>query len=145
MSIANPIIIDRTFGLSPSVVWKALTDRDQLNEWYFSIPSLELIDEFVFSFYEPGVAHKFLHRCEILDVQPQFIFQHTWTYPSLSSGVSVVTWQILPRGNATQLRLKHEGIENFEELGSDFSWSNFEHGWRSIIDLNLGKFLGQKD
>ena len=74
---------------SVSKVWQALTDKNQMKEWYFDIPDFELKTGAVFNFYEPGEAKQFHHRCRILEIVPEKKFSHTWTHPGLSKGESV--------------------------------------------------------
>jgi len=33
----QPIIMDRTLDASPERIWKAITDREQMKQWYFDI------------------------------------------------------------------------------------------------------------
>jgi uncharacterized protein YndB with AHSA1/START domain len=51
-------------------IWKALTEKDQMREWYFDIPDFELKEGAIFNFYEPGDARQFHHRCQIKEIVP---------------------------------------------------------------------------
>jgi len=122
-------------------IWSALTNKDEMKIWYFDIPDFVLEENAVFNFYEPGENKKFLHRCTIQSIQPKKKFQHTWTYPAYSDGVSVVTWNLEETDMGTLVKLTHEGLENFEHAGSDFALTNFEAGWNEIIDKMLRKYV----
>lgn len=34
----EPFVIERTFYSPVEKVWKAITDKDQMKEWYFDVP-----------------------------------------------------------------------------------------------------------
>lgn len=122
-------------------VWQALTDKDTIKKWYFDIPDFELRVGAVFNFYEPGDARQFHHQCTIKEIIPLQKLQHTWTYPDLGKGISVLTWELSPDGDNTQVRLTHEGLEAFADLGPAFTRQNFEAGWKEIMGHSLRQFL----
>ena len=126
-------------------VWEALTEKEQMKQWYFTIPDLVLEEGSQFSFYEPGGQNKFLHTCVITEVTPLQRFQHTWTHPTHSQGRSLVTWDLVPQGNATEVTLMHEGIENFADGGPDLSPENYAAGWEEIVERSLKNFVEQQE
>ena len=73
-------------------VWQAITDKDAMKAWYFDIPDFELKEGATFNFYEPGEAKQYHHHCtkEIVLLQK---LQHTWTHPSHSKGITLLTWE----------------------------------------------------
>lgn len=141
MTNPGPISIERTFSANVREVWDAITNKDKLDKWYFKIPDFELEEGATFNFYEFGPKKKYHHQCEILEIKPGELFRHTWTHPTHSEGQSTLTWHFIPRGTATTVRLVHEGAENFEEAGEEFSRANFEKGWNIVLGVSLAKFL----
>ena len=124
-------------------VWNALTDREQMKQWYFDIPDFELKEGAVFNFYEPGGKNEFHHQCLIQEINPYKKFVHTWAYPEKSKGETTLTWELFPEGDTTTVKLSHSGIESFADGGSDLSKENFEAGWKEILGVSLKKFLEQ--
>ncbi len=122
-------------------VWKALTDKEQLKEWYFDIPDFGTEVGTNFSFYEPGEKKQYHHFCEIMDVIPGEKLKYSWEYPELSKSKSIVKWQLSEKDGGTYLTLKHKGLENFHHLGNDFQHDSFEKGWNEIVTKNLKEFL----
>lgn len=117
-------------------IWRALTDKEEMKEWYFDIPDFELREGAEFSFYEPGGKNEFLHRCRILEIVPEKKFSHTWTHPSHSNGSSVVTIQLHERGdNLTEVVLTHEGLESFADGGPAFAPENYQLGWEGFMAI----------
>ena len=118
---------------SASKVWQALTDKNQMREWYFDIPDFELSEGMVFNFYEPGDEKRYHHRCQIKEIVPNQKFSHSWAHPSHSKGESLVTWLLTEENGATEVTLLHQGVENFADAGPEFSLENFQVGWEGIL------------
>ena len=137
----EPIKIQECFHVSAEKIWQAITDKEQMKQWYFDIPDFELKVDSTFNFYEPDGAKKYHHRCTIKEILPNRKLQHTWTHPSHSKGESMLTWEIFPIGRFTLVTLTHLGVENFSDGGSDFSRENYEGGWNELIGKLLKAFL----
>lgn len=118
---------------SAEKIWKALTTKEQMKEWYFDIPDFKLEEKSVFNFFETGETKEYHHQCEILEIIEHEKFVHTWTHPSHSKGTSTLSWILENNEKGVLIHLKHEGIEQFEDAGPAFSEANFEMGWKNIL------------
>ncbi len=114
-------------------IWEAITNYNQMKEWYFDIPDFELKEGASFNFYESGNTKKFHHQCVIKKIQPSKKLSHTWTYPDFSSGESIVTWLFAEENDHTIVTLQHSGIENLSDGGRKFSPVNFQTGWDGLL------------
>ena len=47
----KPIVIERTFNAAVSVVWNAITDKDQMKQWYFDLPDFKPVMGLEFQFW----------------------------------------------------------------------------------------------
>lgn len=133
--------IERSYRAPVEKVWQAITDRDQMKEWYFDLSAFEARPGFEFSFY--GQGHKgeqYLHRCKILEVVPQQKLSYSWTYEGYE-GYSVVTFELFPEGEQTRLKLTHEGLESFPANNPDFAKGSFMEGWTYLTGTSLKNFL----
>ncbi len=137
----EPIIIQECFHVSAEKIWQAITDKEQMKQWYFDISDFELKANATFNFYEPGDEKKFHHQCVIKKIIQPRLFQHTWAYPYKSKGESLVTWEIIPVGRFTLVKLTHEGVESFSDGGNDFARENYEAGWTEILEKSLKSFF----
>lgn len=135
------IHIERTYNNTIEEVWHALTDYEAVKQWFFDIPDFKIEVGAELSFYENGHSHNYLHNCRILEVIPFEKLQYTWSHPTKSSTESIVTWLLIPRGRATILRLTHDGVDNFKEVGKDFSKESYENGWSEILGTSLHNYL----
>ena len=55
--------------------------------------------------------------------------------------MSVVTFELIPEGEKTRLKLSHTKLETFPESNPDFAKENFIAGWKEIIGINLKEYL----
>ncbi|SEF74843.1 SRPBCC family protein [Sphingobacterium lactis] len=139
----DTILIERTYPISTPALWQAMTDKQKLKEWFFEIPdfSTNVGDEFEFSKSDKSPNH--LHHCEVLEVIPNQLFKFSWRHPKQTKGISVISWQFIPRMGATTLRLVHEGLEHFKDAGEEYSQAKFESGWERILGEGLNKFVNK--
>jgi uncharacterized protein YndB with AHSA1/START domain len=125
-------------------IWNALTVVNLMKEWYFEMFDYTPELGNIFYFFEPGENKKFKHVCEILEFLPNEKFSHTWSYPSLTKGSSVVTWNLNEVNGVTTVTLTHEGLSSFADGGSDFEEANFKAGWNEILHKSLKQFVEKK-
>lgn len=138
-----PIVVEVTVNASVDKVWKAITDKTEMKSWYFEIPDFKLTVSQMFNFYEPGEENKYHHQGEILEIISNQKLRHTWTYPDLSTEKTIVIWELYPEDEGTRVRLTHEDINHFHDLGSSFSRKSFTAGWNEIITQNLKSYVEQ--
>lgn len=142
MKHKNPIIIERVYNAPISLVWKALTEKDLMKQWYFELSGFKLEIGFEFQFYGQGLkGESYLHKCTILEIEPLEKLKYTWTYDG-HEGYSTVTFELSEESaNKTKVKLKHEGLETFPINNPDFAKKNFSNGWTYIINTALKDFL----
>jgi uncharacterized protein YndB with AHSA1/START domain len=137
--VADTVVIERTFNAPVSKVWKALTDVDQMREWYFDLKEFKPEVGFEFEFVVEHGGNSYHHLCRVTDVVPQKKIAYTWRYKG-EPGDSLVTIELSPQGNKTQLKLTHTGIETFPKTPA-YARKNFEAGWTAIVGTELKKFV----
>jgi len=117
-----------------SQAWKAITDPDEMKNWYFKIDRFKPEVGFTFEFYGEAEAKKYLHLCEVTDVIPQKRLQYSWSYKDLP-GRSLLTFELQPEGDKTRLKLTHAGLDTFPANDPVFSRESFDYGWNEIISV----------
>ncbi len=108
----EPFVIERTYNAPVEKIWKAITDKDQMKEWYFDLSAFKPEVGFEFQFTGGNEDKTFLHLCKITDVVIEKKLRYSWRYEGYE-GISFVTFELFPDGNKTKLRLTHEGLETF--------------------------------
>ena len=140
-NMTTPITVQYTINAPADKVWKALTDKNEMKSWYFDIQDFVLKTGEEFNFYEPGGAGKYHHHGKIVEIIPGERLKHTWSYPDFSELKTIVTWELLPVNGSTLVKLTHDDIENFKDLGEGFSRENFTKGWNTILGQSLKEYL----
>ncbi|RNL91396.1 SRPBCC domain-containing protein [Sinomicrobium pectinilyticum] len=138
-----PLIIERILNASVEKVWKAITDKDHMKQWYFDLEEFRPEVGFEFSFTAGKDEKKYLHICKITEVVENRKIAYTWRYDGYP-GNSLVIFELFPEGNRTKLRLTHEGLETFPESNPDLSRKNFNEGWIYFIGTALPDFINKQ-
>jgi uncharacterized protein YndB with AHSA1/START domain len=134
-----PLIIERTYNASPSKVWKAITNTDDLKKWYFDIAEFKAEIGFEFQFEGGDEKNTYVHLCKVTEVIHERKLTYTWTYQGFK-GTSYVTFELFEEGSKTRVKLTHQGLENFPNE-PQFARKNFEAGWADIIGRLLKEFV----
>lgn len=137
----KPLIVERTYNAPIEKVWKAITDRDQMKEWYFELEEFKAEKGFKFQFTGGDENVQYLHECEILVSEPPNKLSYSWSYPDYT-GYSVLTWELFDEGNnKTRLKLSHEGLESFPQENPNFRTQSFSDGWNYFVNEALASFV----
>ncbi|MEO6683084.1 MAG: SRPBCC family protein [Ginsengibacter sp.] len=114
-------------------IWRAITEKEQMKDWYFDIADFKLNPGAEFNFHEPGDEGKYHHHCIIKEIVPNKKLIHSWSYPDLSKGVSEVTWLLEEQNDMTTVTLQHKGLENLADAGPEVVPENFQKGWNGFM------------
>lgn len=136
----EPFVIERTLNAPAEKVWKAITDKDQMKQWYFDLSEFKPEVGFEFTFNGGSEDKVYVHLCKVTKVEPGKTLQYSWRYDGYP-GNSFVTFELFPDGDTTRLKLTHEGIETFATDNKDFARSSFEAGWTHIIGKSIVEFV----
>ncbi len=64
-----PFVIEQLLTAPVAVVWKAITDKTEMKQWYFGLAEFKPVVGFQFQFYGEGrKGEKYLHICKITEV-----------------------------------------------------------------------------
>ena len=137
----QPFVIERVYNAPASRIWKALTSKKEMKQWYFDLSDFKAERGFEFTFPGEGRnCEKYIHRCKITEVIEGKKLSYSWAYEGFP-GSSEVTFELFPEGDKTRLRLTHAGLETFPQSNSDFSRESFAEGWTYITGKSLTDYL----
>jgi uncharacterized protein YndB with AHSA1/START domain len=136
---SDPFVIERTYYAPVHKVWKAITDKEQMKQWYFNLAEFKPEVGFEFQFTGGPDDRTYLHLCKITEVEVDKKLTYSWRYDGYD-GVSFVTFELFDEGDNTRLKLTHSGLETFP-ANPDFAKENFAAGWNHIIGVSLKDFL----
>src|SRR5205807_6125946 len=133
--VTDAVVVERTLNAPVAKVWKALTDVDQMRQWYFDLKEFRSEVGFQFEFVVEHEGARYHHLCKITEIVPQKKIAYTWRYKG-KPGDSLVTFELFPEGGKTRLKVTHTGIETFPKTPA-YAWTKFEAGWTAIIGAKL--------
>jgi uncharacterized protein YndB with AHSA1/START domain len=137
----EPIVIERTYKAPVKHVWKAITDKNEMKQWYFDLADFKPEVGFEFRFtggHEDGV--QYLHICIVTEVISEKKITYSWSYDGYE-GKSFVSFELYSEGNDTRLKLTHSGLHTFSQDNQDFVRTNFDEGWNQILGVSLQNYL----
>ena len=136
----EPIIVVRMLNAPLSKVWSALTDRDEMKQWYFDLAAFKPEVGFEFQFEGGPPERVYLHLCKVTEVIPGKRISYSWRYNG-NEGNSFVTFDLAEENGKTKLTLTHKGLETFSASNPDLARHNFEGGWNHIINVALPRYV----
>ena len=139
---SEAVVLERTLTAPVAKIWKALTDVDQMRQWYFDLKEFKPEVGFEFEFVVEHEGNRYHHLCRVTEVVPQKKIAYTWRYQG-EPGDSLVTFELFPEGEKTRLKLTHEGLDTFPKTAA-FARQNFEKGWTTLIGSELKQFVEKK-
>lgn len=140
MEKLEPLVIERTYAVPIERVWKAITDKSEMKQWYFDVSDFKPEIGFEFTFTGGSEEKCYVHLCKVTEVETGKKITYSWRYEG-HEGNSFVTFELFEEGPATKLRLTHVGLETFPMVNKDFAKENFAMGWAYIIGTSLPAFV----
>ena len=138
---SDPVVVEQVFEVTPEVLWNAITQRDQMVEWFFeNIPEFRPESGFETTFVIDTGERQFSHLWKIVDAEPGRRVVYDWRYEEYP-GVGKVTFEVLPDEAGSRLRVVNEGLETFPDHVPEFSRESCVGGWQYFIQGNLKNFL----
>ena len=132
--VAEAIIVERTFDAPVARVWTALTDANEMRQWYFDLKEFKPEIGFEFEFV---VEHEGSNLSPPLQSHRSDSAKENRLHLAIQrrTGKFLVTFELFPEGNKTRLKLTHTGIETFPKTPA-YARQNFEAGWTAIVTRN---------
>ena len=91
--MGNKIVIERTYEAPIENVWEALTNKDQMKQWYFDVTDFKPEVGFEFRFSAERNGKTYLHKCRVVESRPITKVAYTWSYEGYV-GQSLVTFEL---------------------------------------------------
>lgn len=136
----EPLIVEHTLNAPVEKIWKALTNWEDMHQWYFTLEKFKPEKGFQFRFEGSDEGRKFIHHCEVKEAVENEILSYSWRYENYE-GDSLVTFELFPEGSRTKVRLTHEGLGSFPDGDRSFARESFEAGWEHIIGTSLKNYV----
>jgi uncharacterized protein YndB with AHSA1/START domain len=137
--MSRSIRVSRVLPFPIDDVWGALTDRDELREWFCS------------NDFEPRVGHEFTLRdkprmgwdgvmhCEVLALEAPHRLSFSFKSSMLKD--TTVTFSLSEEGEGTEVVIEHVGFSGFGEF---IISRMLKAGWGSMLKTRLPLVLARK-
>lgn len=150
MKTSDPaVIVEQVYPTSKAKVWAALTQVDQMHQWFFGeIVAFEPTVGFTTEFNIEVEDRSFVHLWKIVKSVPEQELVVNWNYQGMQ-GDSNVHFKIDQDfkgegpGEQTKLVLECEILEDFPEEIPEFRRESCVAGWEYFIQGNLKDFLSR--
>ncbi|HYC29523.1 MAG TPA: SRPBCC domain-containing protein [Chitinophagaceae bacterium] len=135
-----PIVKEVLLDAPPERVWKALTDNNEMKQWYFDLKEFKPEVGFEFRFAVEHEGRNWVHLCRVTEAVPNKRLSYTWRYEGIA-GDSLLTFELMPEGSKTRLKLTHSGLETFPTNIPGLAVENFNMGWEHFT-VSIKKYVG---
>ena len=128
-STDTPILVEESFDCSTDALWSALTDRDEMVQWFFAdIPAFSPETGFYTEFMVDAGERQFLHQWQVTDVVPGKKIAYRWRYEGYA-GAAQSVFEISGEDGSARLRISFPIEEDFVDDIPEFSREACEGGW----------------
>ncbi len=138
----EPIVVEQTYeNATTEDVWKAITEVDRMQKWYFEqISAFEADVGFETVFDVSCGERNYPHAWKVTEVFPGERIKYDWRFDGYE-GDSNVCFEITDTDGGAHLRLTHTTVEDFQEGIPEFSRESCLGGWTYFIQESLKKYL----
>ena len=137
----EPIVVEQPFDNSTEEVWSAITELDEMREWFFdNIEEFEPKIGFKTSFTVQSGERTFTHLWEIAEVVPLQKITYRWRYNEYP-GDSFVKFEHNKKAGSTLLRLSTDVIADFPDDIPEFKRESGVQGWNYFFGKQLKAYL----
>ena len=88
-------VIEKTFNAPVEKVWRAITDKEEMKQWYFDLAEFKPEVGFEFRFYGSTPEKQYLHICVITEVEEYKKLSYSWRY----DGYEGISYLEIPLGD----------------------------------------------
>ncbi len=141
MNSEDSIIVEQTFDNSMKQVWEAITDLNQMKQWFFEqIEEFNPVIGFETQFVVKVEQRAFTHLWKLIEVSPQKKIAYNWKYEEYN-GDSNVSFELFNLGSKTKLVLTHLVLKPFPSNILEFNHKSGIDGWNYFIKDRLSNHL----
>ena len=142
----EPVIVERVYDAPADRVWHALTDVEQMRQWYFpTLTEFEPEVGFETAFDVEMDGRVFPHIWKVAEVVPGKKISYEWKFGGYP-GNSLVSFELFAENDTTRIVLTHTGLETFRgDINPDLHPGNFVQGWTYFIGEALKQFVEQQN
>ena len=136
-----PIIVQQRFDATLARVWQAITEIDQMRQWYFdNLPDFQAELGFETAFEVSHDGRNFLHQWKVTEVIPLKKLVYGWQYAQYEGKADVV-FELSRHEGQTLLQVSTHINEDFPADIPEFDNESCKAGWEYFIQQRLKAYL----
>ncbi len=142
-NLPDPIILTFTYNTPIEKVWTAITELDQMQQWYFeALKSFEAKVGHKTSFVVMVEDRKYTHEWEVTEVIPHEKIVYDWKIAEYD-GASYSMFTLKDKGNSTELTVTSIVTKAFPSDIPEFKRESGVQGWTYLLGDSLRKYLAE--
>lgn len=135
-----PIQVQEHFAQSSSVIWKYLTEKDHMINWFFlQIPAFEAVTGFEVFFDVQAETRLFRHHWLVKEVVVNKKIVYQWNYPDYP-GDGYVVFELEDTEAGCVLNFSSIITKDYDGSIPEFKRESCVGGWRYFINQNLKEY-----
>ena len=137
------VVVEHTFNCPVTDLWRALTERDRMIQWYFAdIPAFEPRVGFKTEFMVDAGERQFLHQWEIAVAVSEQKVAYRWRYEGYV-GAAQSVFELSGDARSSHLRVSFPVEEDFQDNVPEFDREACLGGWNYFIKEQLAAYLAR--
>jgi len=140
-TLPEPIILKFDYNASIEKVWLAITELDQMQQWYFEmLETFEAEVGFETSFLVMVEDRKYTHQWKVTEVVPYQKIVYDWIIKEYD-GVSYSMFELSEKDDGTQLTITSVVTKAFPSDIPEFKRESGVQGWTYLLGDRLKSYL----
>ncbi|MCZ4695744.1 SRPBCC domain-containing protein [Ancylomarina euxinus] len=140
----KPVIVQQSFHVSISQLWKAISELEQMKHWFFeNLEAFSAEVGFETQFNVKSGERNFMHLWKISEVIPLEKLVYSWKYEGYE-GESFVSFETFITEGGSSIRVSHVVTHSFPQSIPEFTRESCQSGWEYFINNRLKNFMDDK-
>lgn len=125
MTAQDIIRAEHFYAHRPAMVWRALTDPDLLARWWAAGDIRAIVGHR----FDLDMGQWGRQPCGVIAVEPERLLRFRFSAGTLDT---IISWELIPEGGGTRLRLTHEGFNLDSPVGRK-ALEGMKLGWPKVL------------
>ncbi len=140
-----PIVVTHQYNASPSILWSAITQVEEMRQWYFDmLEDFQAVVGFTTSFLVENEGRQFTHQWEVKEVVVDSHIKYQWNYKE-HIGDSYVLFEIEKiTESQSSLTVSCVVEEDFPDDLKEFARESGVAGWNYLLKQRLVDYLDKR-
>ena len=127
----HKVVKERIIQASIMEVWKAVTNADEMSQWFFEIADFRPELGFEFQLVGEKDGKEYSTSCKIIEVVEREKLVFTWRYDDFP-GEQLVAFELIDMGESCKFRVTHSGLEKMLAEQDEFDIEDTIDGWEVL-------------